>query len=140
MAQLIPNAEILVVTTPQQAAAEVAERAGSIALQTHQRIVGVIENMSWLELPDGSRHEIFGSGGGQAVADSLTRSVGADVPLLGQVPLDTSLRECGDQGTPVVLRDPDSPAAVALRGVARGLASRARGLAGRSLGLTPTGR
>ncbi|HEX5524613.1 MAG TPA: Mrp/NBP35 family ATP-binding protein, partial [Pedococcus sp.] len=140
VAQLIPNAEILVVTTPQQAAAEVAERAGSIALQTHQRIVGVIENMSWLELPDGSRHEIFGSGGGQAVADSLTRAVGADVPLLGQVPLDTNLRECGDQGTPVVLRDPESPAAVALRGVARGLASRARGLAGRSLGLTPTGR
>ena len=77
VAQLIPSAEILVVTTPQQAAAEVAERAGSIALQTHQRIVGVIENMSWLELPDGSRQEIFGSGGGQAVADSLTRSVGA---------------------------------------------------------------
>lgn len=140
VAQLIPGAEILVVTTPQQAAAEVAERAGSIALQTHQRLVGVIENMSWLELPDGSRHEIFGSGGGRAVAESLTRSVGAEVPLLGQVPLDTNLRECGDQGTPVVLRDPESPAAVALRGVARGLATRSRGLAGRSLGLTPTGR
>ena len=140
VAQLIPGAEILVVTTPQQAAAEVAERAGSIALQTHQRLVGVIENMSWLELPDGSRQEIFGSGGGRAVAESLTRSVGAEVPLLGQVPLDTNLRECGDQGTPVVLRDPESPAAVALRGVARGLATRSRGLAGRSLGLTPTGR
>jgi len=140
VAQLIPTAEILVVTTPQRAAAEVAERAGSIALQTHQRIVGVIENMSWLELPDGSRQEIFGSGGGRAVAESLTRSVGAEVPLLGQVPLDTNLRECGDQGTPVVLRDPESPAAVALRGVARGLATRSRGLAGRSLGLTPTGR
>jgi ATP-binding protein involved in chromosome partitioning len=140
VAQLIPGAEILVVTTPQKAAAEVAERAGSIALQTHQRIVGVIENMSWLELPDGSRQEIFGSGGGQAVAESLTRSVGAQVPLLGQVPLDTNLRECGDQGTPVVLRDPESPAAVALRGVARGLATRSRGLAGRSLGLTPAGR
>ena len=140
VAQLIPGAEILVVTTPQQAAAEVAERAGAIALQTHQRLVGVIENMSWLELPDGSRHEIFGSGGGRAVAESLTRSVGAEVPLLGQVPLDTNLRECGDQGTPVVLRDPESPAAVALRGVARGLATRSRGLAGRSLGLTPTGR
>ena len=84
--------------------------------------------------------EIFGSGGGRAVAESLTRSVGAEVPLLGQVPLDTNLRECGDQGTPVVLRDPESPAAVALRGVARGLATRSRGLAGRSLGLTPTGR
>lgn len=140
VAQLIPNAEILVVTTPQQAAAEVAERAGSIALQTHQRIVGVIENMSWLELPDGSRQEIFGSGGGQTVADSLTRSVGAQVPLLGQIPLDTSLREGADQGMPVVLGSPTSPAAVALRGIARGLATRSRGLAGRSLGLTPASR
>ncbi|MEO7060787.1 MAG: P-loop NTPase [Lapillicoccus sp.] len=140
VAQLIPTAEILVVTTPQQAAAEVAERAGAIALQTHQRIVGVVENMSWLELPDGSRHEIFGSGGGRAVAESLTRSVGADVPLLGQIPLDTRLREGGDSGMPVVLSDPDSPAAVALRAIARGLSTRSRGLAGRSLGLTPTGR
>jgi ATP-binding protein involved in chromosome partitioning len=139
VAQLIPGAEILVVTTPQQAAAEVAERAGSIALQTHQRIVGVIENMSWLELPDGSRHEIFGSGGGKAVSESLTRAVGADVPLLGQIPIDTNLRECSDEGTPVVLRNPDSPAAVALRGIARGLGTRSRSLAGRSLGLSPVG-
>jgi ATP-binding protein involved in chromosome partitioning len=140
VAQLIPNAEILVVTTPQQAAAEVAERAGSIALQTHQRIVGVIENMSWLELPDGSRQEIFGSGGGKIVAESLTRAVGAEVPLLGQIPLDTNLRECADQGTPVVLRYPESPAAVSLRAIARGLGTRSRGLAGRSLGLSPVGR
>ena len=139
-AQLIPSAEILVITTPQRAAAEVAERAGAIALQTHQQIVGVVENMSWLEQPDGSRVELFGSGGGQAVADSLTRSVGAKVPLLGQVPLDVTLREGGDAGTPVVLSNPDSAAAVALRGVARTLSRRARGLAGRSLGLTPTGR
>ncbi len=140
VAQLIPTAEILVVTTPQQAAAEVAERAGAIALQTHQRVVGVVENMSWLELPDGSRQEIFGSGGGQAVADSLTRSIGAPVELLGQIPLDTRVREGGDFGTPVVLSHPDTPAAVALRGIARGLSTRSRGLAGRSLGLTPTGR
>jgi ATP-binding protein involved in chromosome partitioning len=140
VAQLIPNAEILVVTTPQRAAAEVAERAGAIALQTHQQIVGVIENMSWLEQPDGSRVELFGAGGGQAVADSLTRSVGASVPLLGQVPLDVALREGADAGAPVVLSAPDSAAAVALRGVARTLSRRARGLAGRSLGLTPTGR
>src|SRR6478736_2825916 len=140
VAQLIPTAEILVVTTPQQAAAEVAERAGSIALQTHQRVVGVIENMSWLELPDGTRQEIFGSGGGQAVADSLTKSIGAPVELLGQIPLDTRLREGGDAGTPVVLGAPDTAAAVALRGIARSLGSRARGLAGRSLGLTPAGR
>jgi ATP-binding protein involved in chromosome partitioning len=140
VAQLVPNAEILVVTTPQRAAAEVAERAGAIALQTHQQIVGVVENMSWLEQPDGSRMELFGSGGGQEVADSLTRSVGAPVPLLGQVPLDVALREGGDRGAPVVLSAPDSAAAVALRGVARTLGHRARGLAGRSLGLTPTGR
>lgn len=140
VAQLIPGAEILVVTTPQQAAAEVAERAGAIALQTKQRIVGVVENMSWLELPDGSRQELFGSGGGRTVAESLTRSVGAEVPLLGQVPLDTRLREGGDNGTPVVLSDPDSAAGTALRGIARSLSSRSRGLAGRSLGLTPAGR
>ena len=140
IAQLIPSSELLVVTTPQQAAAEVAERAGSIAVQTHQRVVGVIENMSWLELPDGSRQEIFGAGGGQAVAESLTRTIGADVPLLGQIPLDTALRIGADAGDPVVTGDPDSPAAVALRGIARGLAQRSRGLAGRSLGLSPSGR
>jgi ATP-binding protein involved in chromosome partitioning len=140
VAQLIPNAEILVVTTPQKAASEVAERAGSIAMQTHQQIVGVIENMSWLELPDGTRHEIFGAGGGQIVADSLTRAVGAPVPLLGQIPMDTQLREGADVGMPVVLGDPNSPAAVVLREIARGLSTRARGLAGRSLGLTPASR
>lgn len=140
VAQLVPGAEILVVTTPQQAAAEVAERAGSIAVQTHQRIAGVIENMSWLELPDGTRQEIFGSGGGQEVADSLSRTIGADVPLLGQIPLDTTLRIGADEGMPVVLGQPQQPAAVALRAIARGLATRARGLAGRSLGLTPSGR
>ena len=139
-AQLVPGAEILIVTTPQRAAAEVAERAGSIALQTHQQVVGVVENMSWLEQPDGSRTELFGSGGGQAVADSLTRAMGAPVPLLAQVPLDVLLREGGDDGRPVVLSHPDSAAAVALRGVARTLSRRARGLAGRSLGLTPAGR
>ncbi len=140
VAQLIPSSEILVVTTPQQAAAEVAERAGSIAMQTHQRIVGVIENMSWLELPDGSRQELFGSGGGQAVSDSLSRTVGAEVPLLGQIPIDVTHREGADTGAPAVLENPDGPAAVALRGIAKGLATRSRGLAGRSLGLTPTGR
>jgi ATP-binding protein involved in chromosome partitioning len=140
VAQLIPNAEILIVTTPQKAAAEVAERAGSIALQTHQRIAGVIENMSWLELPDGTRQEVFGAGGGQVVADSLTRLIGAPVPLLGQIPLDTLLREGADIGMPVVLSEPNSPSAVVLRGIARGLSTRTRGLAGRSLGLTPAGR
>lgn len=140
VAQLLPSAEIIVVTTPQLAAAEVAERAGAIALQTHQRIAGVIENMSWLDMPDGSRNALFGTGGGQTVADSLTRSVGAPVRLLGQVPIDVTLREASDNGLPVVLGAPDAPAAVALRGIARGLTQRARGLAGRSLGLSPAGR
>ncbi|MFD0919266.1 Mrp/NBP35 family ATP-binding protein [Saccharopolyspora rosea] len=136
-AQLIPNAEILVVTTPQQAAAEVAERAGAIALQTRQRLAGVVENMSWMELPDGQRVEVFGSGGGQLVAESLTRSVGSEVPLLGQVPLDPRLREAGDSGTPLVLQDPDSPAATVLDGIAQRLSTRARGLAGKLLSVSP---
>ncbi|WP_216214224.1 Mrp/NBP35 family ATP-binding protein [Amycolatopsis aidingensis] len=138
VAQLIPNAELLVVTTPQQAAAEVAERAGAIALQTRQRIAGVIENMSWLETPDGSRMEIFGSGGGQTVADSLSKSTGAEVPLLGQVPLDPRLREQGDAGTPLVLSEPEAPASEVLRTASSKLSTRARGLAGRMLNVTPT--
>ena len=138
VAQLIPSAELLVVTTPQLAAREVAERAGSIALQTHQQIVGVVENMSWLDLPDGTRMELFGSGGGQAVADSLAAATGTRVPLLGQIPIDQTVREGGDAGAPVVLTTPDSPAAVALLAVADALASRQHSLAGRSLGLTPT--
>ncbi len=133
VAQLVPGAEILVVTTPQQAAAEVAERAGAIALQTRQRLVGVVENMSWLELPDGSRMDVFGSGGGAAVAASLSKAVGADVPLLGQIPLETKVREAGDAGVPIVLSEPDSPAAIALRAVADKLTVRSRGLAGMSL-------
>jgi ATP-binding protein involved in chromosome partitioning len=137
VAQLVPSAELLVVTTPQLAAREVAERAGSIALQTHQQIVGVVENMSWLDLPDGSRMELFGSGGGQSVADSLAASTGTKVPLLGQIPIDQQVREGGDDGRPVVLSDPDSPAAVALRGVADALAQRQGSLVGRSLGLAP---
>src|SRR2546421_2314556 len=137
LAQLLPGAEILVVTTPQAAAAEVAERAGAVALQTHQRLVGVVENMSWLELPSGERMEVFGSGGGQTVADSLTRLVGASVPLLGQIPLDTRVREAGDAGTPVVLTDPDAPAAAAIRAVADRLALRRESLLGKPLGLRP---
>ncbi|HKN55210.1 MAG TPA: Mrp/NBP35 family ATP-binding protein [Amycolatopsis sp.] len=140
VAQLIPNAEILVVTTPQQAAAEVAERAGAIALQTRQRVAGVIENMSWLEQPDGSRLEIFGSGGGQAVADSLSKSVGASVPLLGQVPLDPRVVAQGDAGVPLVLAEPDAPASQVLAEAAKKLTVRARGLAGMMLNVTPAGR
>jgi len=137
IAQLVPTAEILVVTTPQAAAAEVAERAGTIALQTHQRIAGVIENMSWLDLPDGSRMELFGSGGGALVAAALTRAIGSDVPLLGQIPVDQALREQADLGEPLVLSDPQSPAAVVLRSLATALTAKPRGLAGLSLSLTP---
>jgi ATP-binding protein involved in chromosome partitioning len=140
VAQLLPGAEILVVTTPQQAASEVAERAGSIAVQTKQQIVGVIENMSWLELPDGTRVDVFGTGGGQVVADSLSRITGAKVPLLGQIPLDVALREGGDAGQPVAVSAPDSASGAALCEIARTLSTRARSLAGRSLGLTPVSR
>jgi ATP-binding protein involved in chromosome partitioning len=109
-------------------------------LQTHQQIVGIVENMSWLDLPDGSRMELFGSGGGQAVADSLSRATGTRVPLLGQVPLDQRVREGGDAGWPVLLADPDAPAAIALDRVVQTLASRQPSLVGRSLGLAPTRR
>jgi ATP-binding protein involved in chromosome partitioning len=140
VAQLMPNAELLVVTTPQQAASEVAERAGAVSMQTHQKLVGVVENMSWMELPDGTKMDVFGSGGGQVVAESLSRTVGSDVPLLGQVPLDPRLRECGDAGTPLVLADPEAPASQVLRQVADRLSTRARGLAGKLLSVTPAGR
>jgi ATP-binding protein involved in chromosome partitioning len=140
VAQLIPGAEILVVTTPQVAAAEVAERAGAIALQTRQRIVGVVENMSGLLMPDGTTMHIFGEGGGGRVAERLSRAVGADVPLLGQVPLDPALVAAGDTGVPLVLSAPESAAGVQLRSIAEKLATRKRGLAGMSLGLDPAGR
>jgi len=140
LAQLVPSAELLVVTTPQLAAREVAERAGSIALQTHQQIVGVVENMSWLDQPDGSRLELFGSGGGQAVAESLTKATGTTVGLLGQVPIDVAVREGGDTGAPIVLTHPESAAAKAFGEVADYLAGRQRSLVGRSLGLSPASR
>jgi ATP-binding protein involved in chromosome partitioning len=137
---LIPGAEILVVTTPQLAAAEVAERAGAIALQTRQRIVGVVENMSGLLLPDGTTMHLFGEGGGKRVAESLTKAIGADVPLLGQVPIDPALVSAGDSGVPLVLSDPESAAGKELQSIADGLASRKRGLVGMSLNLDPVGR
>jgi ATP-binding protein involved in chromosome partitioning len=135
VAQLIPGAEIVVVTTPQLAASEVAERAGAIALQTRQRVVGVVENMSGLALPDGSTMQIFGEGGGRQVAESLSRTMGVDVPLLGQVPLDPALVAAGDSGVPLVLSAPDSAAGKELSGIADALSARRRGLAGMSLGL-----
>ncbi len=138
VAQMLPTAELLIVTTPQVAAAEVAERAGAISAQTRQRISGVIENMSYLVCPHcGEQTDVFGSGGGEMVAAALSRLAGTSVPLLGQIPLDVRLREGGDAGQPLVLSAPDSPAGLALRKVAAELAGRTRGLAGRQLGLTP---
>lgn len=138
VAQLVPNAELLIVTTPQMAAAEVAERAGTISLQTRQRVAGVIENMSWMELPDGSKMEVFGTGGGETVARRLTQITGGKVELLGQVPLDTKLREGGDAGTPIVLSEPDQGAGAALNAIADKLVVRRESLAGKSLGLGVT--
>lgn len=138
VAQLIPNAELLVVTTPQGAAAEVAERAGSIAQQTHQRVAGVIENMSAMVMPDGSTVDVFGSGGGQIVADRLTTLLGYDVEQLGQVPLEPALRVDGDAGTPTVIANPDSAASKAINEVALKVAKRRVSLAGKPLGLGVT--
>ncbi|MCG5216677.1 P-loop NTPase [Streptosporangium soli] len=141
VAQRMPSAEILVVTTPQQAAAEVAERAGSIATQTHQQIAGVIENMAWLPCPHcDERIAVFGEGGGQSVADGLTRALGARVPLLGQVPIDLRLREGGDEGKPLVITDPDSPAGAELIRIAGGLSKKSSSIKGLQLGLSPAGR
>ncbi|GAA4098345.1 Mrp/NBP35 family ATP-binding protein [Nonomuraea soli] len=141
VAQRLPGAEILVVTTPQMAAAEVAERAGSIAAQTHQQIAGVIENMSWLPCPHcDERVNVFGEGGGQTVADALTRILGARVPLLGQVPIDMRLREGGDEGKPLVITDPDSPGAAELNKIAAALSKRSSSIKGMQLGLAPSRR
>lgn len=135
VALLIPNAELLIVTTPQAAAAEVAERAGSISQQTRQRVAGVIENMSAMVMPDGSTMDVFGEGGGQIVADRLGVILGHEVPLLASVPLDPALRSNSDAGTPIVLEAPDSPAAKEIRAVADKLAIRSDSLVGKSLNL-----
>jgi ATP-binding protein involved in chromosome partitioning len=143
LGQHLPNAEVVVVTTPQEAAAEVAERAGTMASMLHQRVVGVIENMSFLVCPHcGPSHqlELFGSGGGERVAATLSARFGYDVPLLGRVPIEETLREGGDNGKPVVDADPTAASAVVLSQVAEHLDARGRGLAGRQLGLTPTSR
>jgi ATP-binding protein involved in chromosome partitioning len=141
VAQLLPNAELIIVTTPQTAAAEVAIRAGMMAQQTNQRVAGVIENMSAFPCPHcGEPMDLFGSGGGATVAATLSAELGNDIAVLGNIPFDVRLREGGDNGSPLVLSDPDSPAATVLRELAAKLSQRARGLAGMSLGLTPAGR
>ncbi|TIC87415.1 Mrp/NBP35 family ATP-binding protein [Nocardioides sp. GY 10113] len=146
MGQHLPGAEVVVVTTPQEAAAEVAERAGTMASMMHQRVVGVVENMSYLPCPhcaeEGTDHrlEVFGTGGGDRVAETLSARFGYDVPLLGRIPLDLALREGGDAGKPIVDADPAAPGAVALSAIAERLGGRGRGLAGMQLGLTPSNR
>ncbi len=134
--QLLPHAEVLVVTTPQAAAADVAERSGVVARQTGQRVIGVVENMAGLVQPDGSVLHLFGEGGGDETAARLSRGQDVPVPVLGRVPLSVPLREGGDTGVPVVLGAPEDPAAVALRAVAGSITTMGRGLAGRKLGLT----
>jgi ATP-binding protein involved in chromosome partitioning len=146
LGQHLPNAEVVVVTTPQEAAAEVAERAGTMASMMHQRVVGVVENMSFLPCPHcaeaGTEHrlEVFGSGGGRRVARTLSGRFGYDVPVLAEVPIDPSMRAGGDCGVPIVDSRPDTPAAVALAAAASTLSGRGRGLAGLQLGLSPAGR
>ncbi len=115
LAQLLPQARFVVVTTPQPAAQNVAKRAADSAGRFDLEILGVVENMSGFTTPDGQRFTIFGEGGGQQLADEL------DVPLLGKIPLQEELRVCADEGRPLVLEDPDAPAAQALRHTARGI-------------------
>ena len=132
--QLLPQAEVIVVTTPQPAAAEVAERSAVVARQTGQKVIGVIENMAGLVQPDGSILDLFGSGGGADAAARLSTDA-EPVGVLASIPLSVALREGGDAGAPVVVAHPDDPAAIAITAIAAQLATRARGLAGRKLGL-----
>ena len=115
LAQLLPQAKITIVTTPQPAAQSVARRAAEMAAKVDLEILGVIENMSGFTTPDGQRYSIFGEGGGQLLSDEL------DVPLLGQIPLSESLRAHADSGSPLVLEEPNEPAAIALAQAARGI-------------------
>ncbi len=115
LAQLLPQAQFMIVTTPQATAQKVARRSAEMANKVSLQIGGVIENMSGFTTPHGERFAIFGEGGGQELADEL------DVPLLGKVPLTMPLREHADSGTPLVVQDPDDPAAQAIRHAARGL-------------------
>ena len=134
--QLLPHADVVVVTTPQSAASDVAVRSGLVARQTGQSVVGVVENMAAMTLPDGTALDLFGTGGGAEVADAL--SEGDDkVPVLASIPLSRHLRADGDAGTPIVVAHPDDPAAIAITALADRLAAAPRGLAGRSLPFRP---
>lgn len=132
--QLLPHADVVVVTTPQPAAADVAVRSALVARQTGQTVIGVIENMAAMTLPDGTLLDLFGSGGGAGLAAAL--STDDEVPVLASIPLSPALRAGGDEGTPVVVAAPDDPAAVAIVELAARLAVKPRGLAGRPLPVT----
>ena len=136
LGQLVPTSEIVVVTTPQVAAAEVAERAGRIAHQIHQRVIGVIENMSAYPCAKcGELTSLFGEGGGEETSRRLSQLVGADVPLLGKIPFAPELREGGDAGNPVVISSPESPSAKAIQEIVAKLIVREKSLLGVRLGL-----
>ncbi|MFC8683246.1 P-loop NTPase [Microbacterium ureisolvens] len=134
--QLLPNAEVLVVTTPQTAASEVAVRSGLVARQTGQRVIGVVENMAAMALPDGTTLDLFGAGGGAAVAAALS-GADSEVPLLASVPLSPTLRTDADAGTPAVIAHPDDPAARAIADLSAALARSPRGLSGKPLPFRP---
>ena len=136
LGQLLPTAKTVVVTTPQVAAADVAERSGAVGLQTGQSVFGVIENMAWLEQSDGTRLDLFGAGGGELVASRLGKLSGAEVPVLGQVPISMALREGSDAGSPVVLEHPQDLAAEAILSIAEKFAADQLGLSGRRLKLS----
>ncbi len=142
LGQKLPNAEVLVVTTPQQASAEVAERAGTMASMLEQKVIGVVENMAFLDVTcphcgESHRVDVFGSGGGAEVAGTLSTRLGYEVPLLAEIPMDPALAAGGDLGVPLVATDPDRPAAAVLIALAARLGARKRNLVGRKLGLTP---
>ncbi len=138
LGQLLPHAEVLVVTTPQEAAADVAVRSALVARQTGQRVIGVIENMAGLAQPDGSVLDLFGSGGGALVAARLSDDEHGPVPLLGSVPLSPEFRASGDAGAPAVIALPEDPAAREVLRIASVLSVRPQSLAGRSLGISPS--
>ena len=135
LGQLLPNAQSVVITTPQAASATVAERSGAIGVQTGGEILGVIENMSYLE-HQGQRLEIFGSGGGQAVATRLSELTGKEVKVLGEIPMEAELRAATDAGVPIVISDPENPASLVILEIAKNIAAQPRGLAGKNLGVS----
>ena len=137
LGQLLPHAEVIVVTTPQVAAADVAERSAAVARQTGQRVIGVIENMAGMVQTDGSVLELFGAGGGELVAARLSVGQPSPVEVLASVPLSLALRVGGDAGLPVVLGGPSDAASVAITQIADRLVAGRPSLRGKKLGLTP---